>query len=584
MTYIFGFVLLLGILIFIHELGHFLLAKAVGVRVETFSIGMGTKIIKFKHGETEYALSLIPLGGYVKLTGQDPREEVPKEMEHRSFRHKSLLQRTAVVLAGPLFNAALTVILFVVLYSSGAPSQAPVLNRVLEGSISYQQGLRSGDWVESLDVNGQNIRVLEQSDLGKAITANVGQELTLNIKRESSWTKDAENMQFKISPITGMARDPNLGVFQEQGILPGVEEQGRAPLVQVAANSWAANRQIPDGFWIESIETQIGSFTQSFNVRTFSELQNLWSYIAEQAPNATEGQIILRGQSTQISEGEESAETQQPVTESYTMAWTRADDKMPSSISDAGFSSSELVVIQVMDGTPAAKLGLAKGDEIRQLNGANIQSFQSFKSRLQELASAGNSIEISWLRGGESMSASVQPEKVSTTDPVTETEKQQFQIGAAFLALPAPPMTYKLKADSFGHAIQLGWDKSVDLTVSMAQSFYYLATGKISHKTLGGPILIGKIAGDSVKQGWEAFVRMMAFISLNLFILNLLPIPVLDGGHLLLFAVEAVRRKPLSLRIVEYWTTAGFLVLMGLIAVVFFNDLSRLGLFNYFKS
>ncbi len=594
MTYIFGFVVLLGVLIFIHELGHFLLAKAVGVRVETFSIGMGTKILKFTRGETEYALSLIPLGGYVKLTGQDPREDVPKEMESRSFRHKPLWARTAVVLAGPMFNAALTLFLFVVLYSFGAPSQAPVLNRVLESSTAFQKGLRSGDWVKSISNGDQTQEVLDQNSLTKAITENVGQEITLNIKRTNPWSseqdkaqsQDTKDLSINISPTMGSARDPNLGVFKEQGVLEGVEDQARAPLLQVQNSSWAANRQLPNAFWVETLEVQIGSFTESYEVRTFEELDELWKHLADQASNSIEGQVILRGKKAQLAESSDAAakstSQEEPSSQSYTMAWTRADDKMPKTLNDAGLSSSELIVIEVMEKTPAAKLGLQKGDEIITLNKTPVESFQSFKSKLQSLAQAGSSIDISWRRGKEVVSASVSPEKVSTTDPVTETQKDQFQIGAAFLAIPAPPMSYKLKADNIFHAVELGWNKSVDLTISMVQSFYYLATGKISHTTLGGPILIGKIAGESVKQGWEAFVRMMAFISLNLFILNLLPVPVLDGGHLVLFAIEAVRRRPLSLKIVEYWTTAGFLVLMSLIAVVFFNDLNRLGLFDIF--
>ena len=257
---------------------------------------------------------------------------------------------------------------------------------------------------------------------------------------------------------------------------------------------------------------------------------------------------------------------------------------MPATPEAAGIAASELVVLEVKDGTPASALGLKQGDEILSLNNEPVKSFLWFRERLQELAHDNTEIAISWRRGNEAQHASVKPEKVSTTDPVTEASKDQFQIGAAFLALPAAPLTYTLKANGIVDAMVLGWDKTVNLSISMVASFYYLATGEISPKTLGGPLLIGKIAGESVKQGWEAFLKMMAFISLNLFILNLLPVPVLDGGHLVLFAIEAVRRKPLSLKIVEVWTTTGFFLLMGLVAVVFFNDLSRLGLFKIFGS
>jgi regulator of sigma E protease len=585
MTYLFGFVVLLGVLIFIHELGHFLLAKAVGVRVETFSIGMGHKILKFTKGETEYALSLIPLGGYVKLTGQDPREEVPKELEHRSFRHKAIWQRTLVVLAGPLFNAALTILIFFFLYSMGAPSAAPVIERVLPGSVAERAGFQSGDWVRKISTSTQSYDVRELHDLEELLNDHVGQEISVEVTRKIPASSDEAVETLKIAPVKGLTRDSTLGVLRERGIIDGTEKQARAPLLHVRPNTWVAARQVPEALWVEAVEVQLGSLNESYPIRTYGDFERLWAALGAKAASSNEGQIILRGQQMQLAPTQ-AADEENAATNltSYTLAWTRAQDRLPATAAEAGLSASELVVLEVKDGTPAAALGLKQGDEILTLNGENVKSFLWFRDRLQELAHGGKDIVIGWRRGNETQQASVKPERVSTTDPVTEASKEQFQIGAAFLALPAAPTTYTLKASGFGDAVVLGWKKTVDLSVSMVASFYYLATGEISPKTLGGPLLIGKIAGDSVKQGWEAFLKMMAFISLNLFILNLLPVPVLDGGHLVLFAIEAVRRKPLSLKIVEVWTTTGFFLLMGLVAVVFFNDLSRLGLFKFFGS
>lgn len=584
MSYILGFILLLGVLIFIHELGHFLLAKAVGVRVETFSIGMGHKFLKFTKGETEYALSLIPLGGYVKLTGQDPREEIPKELESRSFRHKTLFQRTLVVLAGPLFNAALTILIFIVLFTAGSPSVAPVIERVLEGSPSAEAGLKSGDWVESIQTQtGKTIRVRDQQELETTIANYLGSPITLNVNRSESWNPEIQQKHsLTMTPVLGKTRDSTLGVIKTKGVLEGVERSARAPLLHVYASSWASQRQIPDAFWVESIEFQMGSFTQTHPVRTYEEFESLWKHFAQKASESTEGQISIKGQIAQTQESDSTSSAETPSSKTFTLAWTRPEERIPSSPIEAGIVSSELLVLDVKENTPAAQLGLQKGDEITTLNNEPVKSFQWFKDRLQELASSQTEIVIGWRRGAENLSASVVPQIVSAKDPFTEAEKDQFQIGAAFLALPANPLTYPLKADGIGDAIALGWNKTVSLSVSMLASFYYLAIGEISPKTLGGPILIGKIAGESVQQGWQAFLKMMAFISLNLFILNLLPIPVLDGGHLLLFAIEGIRRKPLSMKIVEIWTTAGFFILMGLIAVVFLNDLNRIGAFKIF--
>ncbi len=383
--------------------------------------------------------------------------------------------------------------------------------------------------------------------------------------------------------MKGLTRDSTLGVIRERGVIAGTEKQARAPLLHVRPGTWAAQRQVPEAFWIESVEVQMGSFSETYAIRTYGDFERLWRHLGERAVETQEGQIVLRGQQMQLDATGSADEASSALT-GYTLAWTRAQDRLPASPELAGLVSAELVVLEVKEGTPASALGLRQGDEILTLNGDEVKSFLWFRERLQELASSNTSILISWRRGSEVLQSSVIPQKVSTTDPVTEAQKDQFQIGAAFLALPAPPQTYSLKADGVWDGVVLGWKKTVNLSVSMVASFYYLASGEISPKTLGGPLLIGKIAGESVKQGWEAFLKMMAFISLNLFILNLLPIPVLDGGHLVLFAIEAVRRRPLSLKIVEIWTTTGFFLLMGLVAVVFFNDLSRLGLFKLFGS
>jgi regulator of sigma E protease len=586
MSYVLGFIVLLGVLIFIHELGHFWMAKACGMRVDTFSIGMGKKFLKWTRGETEYALSLLPLGGYVKILGQDPREEIPVGQEHRAFKNKPLWQRTTVVLGGPIFNAVLAVMLFIVLYGVGAPAPAPVLARVLPDSLAYTAGFRSGDNVlQVTDAAGTSHRIREYGDLETLVANSVGQPLNFEVER-SKIDGSYDKIKVAYTPVMGLSRDSTLGVMRERGVIEGVETKAAGPVLSVREESWAATRRLPSAFWVDQIEAQAGDVSETFQITRFQDLQERWEQIASRAQGVSEGQIIFKGHRAFVAgmadAPKEPSEVQGP--ESYTLAWTRAEDAPPAKLLDAGIGSSELVLIEVKPDSPAARLGLQPGDELTHLNGRTVRSFDSFRSEIQILAAAGQEIRIRWLRMGKTEEAAVTPERVHTEDPLTEAKKEQFQIGAAFLALPAAPAMTELKAEGFGDAIALGWTKTVTLTGSMLRSFYYLATGEISHKTLGGPILIGKIAGESVQQGWQAFIRMMAFISLNLFILNLLPVPVLDGGHLVLFMIEAVRRKPLSLKIVEAWTTAGFFLLMGLVAVVFFNDLSRLGLFRIFSS
>ena len=598
----FAFVLLLGVLVFIHEFGHFIVAKAFNMRVETFSIGMGKKFLRFQRGETEYALSLIPLGGYVKITGQDPREEVPPEIAARSFRDKPIYQRTAVVLAGPLFNAALAILVFVFLFNVGLPSKAAILERVLPDSPAAQAGFTNGDKVISVtSSDGQMQKIYDVSDLEKIVGKSAGASLRFQVQRSVTPLpqltagevpvdlRKTQNVDVTYTPEMGDERDSTIGVVVKRGIIKGAEKSAPSSMVFARKDSWAEMKGLPGFFLVSEVSYNSQGKTKTFAINSIYDLENAWAYMANDV-SMDRGEISLKGQQVKLpAPGEKAtasqAETppQEPKEEILSFKW-EGKSAFPQTLAEAGFVSAEMVIAEVKADSPAQKLGLKTGDWIQKLNGEEAVSFTSFRDRLQEIAASHEPVEIEWMREGEAQKAKVLPQVVSSKDPYTEVAKSQFQIGAAFLAMPANPTIEVVKAANFGESVTLGFDRTVGLTKSMLNSFVMLASGQISPKTLGGPLLIAKISGESLKQGYVSFLRMMAFISLNLFILNLLPIPVLDGGHLVLFFFEAVRRKPLSIKVIEIWTTAGFFLLMGLVAVVFFNDLSRLGLFRIFRS
>ena len=601
MYYIFGFVLLLGILVFIHEFGHFITAKACGIRVETFSIGMGNKILKFTRGETEYALSLIPLGGYVKMTGQDPRETVPPELAHRAFHSKPLYQRAAVVLAGPFFNAALAILILTMLYAKGVNSPAAVLARILPGSPAAQAGFLAGDVVTQVEKpDGEVIPVLDSNDLERAVGRNAGTPLSFTVQRSVPGQKMSgppgaafQTASIAYTPVKGMDRDSTIGVMEERGIIEGMERSAPGPVIAVLPDSWAAKQQIPGSFWVTELSLELPNGTQNkVEIRNFYNLSAAWSELV--ALGGDSAKLTIKGHpvdTVPYSEDPKKAppkqSEQEPEEKSLRVAWIDKAAKPSEQLAAAGIASAELVVVDVKEKSPAQALGLKAGDRIVKLNDMDVPSFTWFRENLQKVAvahGADSVVKLSWLRDGKLVESQVRPEVVSSSDPMTEVKKNQFQIGAAFLALPASPTVIVVKAKGLGDAFRLGFVRTERLTESMLSSFYHLAKGDISHKTLGGPLLIAKISGESLQQGFEPFMRMMAFISLNLFILNLLPFPVLDGGHLLLYCVEAIRRKPLNAKVIEVWTTTGFFLLMGLVAVVMFNDLSRMGLFRFFKS
>jgi len=575
--YIAGFVLLLGVLVFIHEFGHFIIAKAFKVRVETFSIGMGKKLFTFKRGETEYAISLFPLGGYVKLTGQDPREEVPPELEARSFRNKPLYARAAVVLAGPLFNAALAILVFTYLYVVGIPSVIPVMERVLSGSPAEQAGFQRGDEVLRVkDSSSSNwTRVFELSDLERIVGDAVGRELDFEVKSAGS----TETKTIKYTPTLGSERDSTIGVMKQRGVIKGVEKTAIGPVVVVLPDSFASSRLLPTPFWISQIAYLSNGQEKIIKTENFHDVESAWNEAVTQ--QGDKGEIKITGtvieMETEESQKKETAETKKiPEEQTYTLAWLNEQERPASKLKAAGFLSSELVLTGIMTGSPAERFGLKKGDILSSFDNEEIQSFASFRENLQVSASTGRDLKLGWYRDGVYQETSMKPEIVMAVDPMTEAKNKQFQIGAYFLALPAQPSVRIVKADGLFQALGLGYDRSYRLTVSMLESFYHLAKGNISPKTLGGPILILRISGESLKQGSAAFLKMMAFISLNLFLLNLFPIPVLDGGHLVMYMIEAVRRRPLPIKFIEMWSTAGFVLLMMLMSFVMFNDIRRI--------
>lgn len=569
MEYFVGFVLLLGILVFVHELGHFLAAKWCGVRCDTFSIGMGPKILKFVRGETEYAISILPLGGYVKLFGQDPREEVPKGQENRSFGHKSLWQRAFIVIAGPLANLLLAIVVFAGLMMYGFPSEAPVLNRVLAGSKAELAGFKSGDWVESLswtDKNGsaQKVSPRDLDHLKSAISDHVGTEITFEIKRKE------QNMALvKYTPEVVEQRDPTTGLIQNMGGIAGVEDQAPAPvLVSVSPGSWADSRMVPTPFFVESVSVPNAGEALDIPVQSSDDLESAWQKAVELSPKSG-AQIVLKGK--WLIEG------QDPKDETLGLAWSSEKDAPNESFHSNGFYTyNALKLVEVLEDSAAEEIGLQKGDVVISLDKEPISGLLTFREKLQVLATQKPSIEVEWIRDGKLMSKSFKPALKNLEDPLTGQSKERFQIGASFMPYQAIPAMTTVQSSSVIEATSYGVVKSFVVSAAMLKSISYLIQGKLSRKALSGPFMIGKIAGDSFKAGMLPFLKMMAFISLNLFLLNLFPIPVLDGGHLVMFGVEAITRKPLSIKFLERWTMVGFVFLLSLMAYVSVNDLIRM--------
>lgn len=439
MTAIVAFILVLGVLIFIHELGHFLVAKWAGVGVEVFSLGFGPRIFSYTYGETEYRVSIFPLGGYVKMVGESPEEgedgegtggeevaapaALSEEDRERSFTNKPLSKRVLIVLAGPIMNLALAALLFPVIYLLGVEIPAYLdrpteVGYVIPGEAGEKQGIRQGDFIYS--VAGRDVATWE--DFFISVALDPERDLSVKVRRDG----ESLDLNFK-----------------------GGEAIGVYPLVT-------------------------------------------------------------------------------------------------------------LTIGDVLSGGAAGEAGLVPGDVLVAMDGEKLGHWAALLKGINE---EPGEKELQIDRGGETLTVMLTPKYYEDDDI--------YRIGVTY--------SEEMVTKKFGlvGAVKEGTKRALDLTVLLFEVIKGLVLGELSTKTLGGPILIAQVAGKAAETGLTELITLVAFLSLQLGIINLFPIPILDGGHLTFYAIEFIKGKPLSDRVIGYAQQVGFVMLMALMLLVTWNDLVR---------
>ena len=453
MTSLISFIVLLLVLIFVHELGHFLAAKLLGVKVERFSLGFPPKAWSKTIGETEYQLAWLPLGGYVKMYGEDPYDEgqVDPSLRHRSFSHKPAWAKIIIVLAGPVFNLLFAAVLLSLLYfAAGKDHLPPVIGPLAQESIAFQAGLRQND--EVLAVNGQSIKYYDELD--QAITESQGLPLTLTVRRQQQ---------------------------------------------ELAINATP-------------------------HLKT---LKNLY----------------------------------QEDVAAYSLDLTFKMDP---------------VVGRVLADRPAQKAGLQAGDRILSIDGHatadwedvlfSIQGPVQARQKDKDISLAPLKMEVE--RQGKKITLEMKPE----LSPSQTVDGRTVYITLVGMEVKIPSITESLGLlPSLGQ----GFKTTVIMIREIFVSIVKLFQGTVSIKTLGGPLQIAQITGQQAEAGWLPLLKLAAFISINLGILNLLPIPVLDGGQLVFFTIEAITRRPVSLKVRLAAQWVGIFLLGLLMITVFYNDIIR---------
>jgi regulator of sigma E protease len=545
LTSVIGVVVLLGGLIFFHELGHYLVAKFFGVKVEVFSLGFGKKILKRQWGETEYALSMIPLGGYVKLMGDDPYRGVPANEAARAFSTQALYKRFAVVAAGPIFNLMLAFALFMLIFWSGKPMAGTRLGAVVVASPAWEAGLRSQDRIT--EVGGKPVTTW--NDLESSVRDRVGEKVELTVERVGTTMKFAT----EVSKVAG--RSPYGEIIQVGGI-KGISPYPLSSKIGVSdPKSPAHEAGLRTGDRITKVDAQA--------VKTY-----------EQAREAILGHWYHKRPVTVTVERTSGAvSTEKSVTLSFPAA---PGETALGSLDALGIYASDTFVKEVSSGSPAEKGGLTPGDRIAKVNGQAISNFESIVEQVQAAGEKGVPLDFTVMRDGQTMVLNLKPNETVTEDPLTHTPVKRFLVGFVPMTEIEEGETVYVQVRNVGQLIATAAHETYDMAEKMVVSIAKLATGSISVKNLGGPVLIATVAGKSLDAGFIPFLQTMALISINLFLLNLLPIPVLDGGHLLFFIIEGLKGKPVSIRTMEVANQVGMVFILMLVALTFFNDISRI--------
>jgi regulator of sigma E protease len=415
-TNLLAFIIVLGFLVFAHESGHFLMAKLFRVRVLVFSFGFGMRLFGFRRGDTDYRVSLIPLGGYVRMAGDTPEES--RSSDPAEFLSKPKWQRFLILFAGPAVNIviALTFVTAINMVGTEQLITPQVIGEVIPKKPAARAGLQTGDRI--LAVNGEAVHDFD--DFRLVVTTHAGTPLRVDYLRA--------------------------GVVHSTTLTPEKEESDYGPVGKAGIVPWL-----------------------------------------------------------------------------------------------------DPVVGRVDRGSPGERAGVKTGDRVLTANGQPIRQFYDLSPMMEKKAP----LQMTLQRG---------PGQLAVTVP--------FDPNQGYGILP-PIVIHKL---GFSDAVRDSVDQNLKMLKYAGMSIARIARAEGSVKELSGPINIARISGEMFRRGWKEVVLLMAMISLQLGVMNLLPIPVLDGGHIMILVIEGIARRDLSLRVKERIQQLGFAVLAALMIVVIFND------------
>jgi regulator of sigma E protease len=538
-------IILISSLIFVHELGHFLFAKAFGVKVLTFSLGFGPKVLRLRGRETEYCVSLIPLGGYVRMLEAAKSDVVLPEDRRRTFESLPMYKRIIIVLAGPTMNLVFPVLLYFAVFVGDGPYLPPTVGVVLPGHPAEGK-LLPGDRIMS--VNGEDVATFDE--VKRIITKSPGKLLRFQVFRDNRHV-DVE----VTSEDTVEKRE--LDITERVGSI-GIQPSAPTAVIGVPNPESPAYRA---GLRTFDIITNVGGLP----VRRFQDLSEAFrdnggetlpiTYLRPiTVPNALGGLADVA------------------VMEAGVVALT--PDAAGSTLFErTGMELADLYAAVVPEDSYFYKAGLRPGDKVLKLDEEPVAAWSTFRERVMAQPDRPHRIDYQAARDGVVRSGTFQVRREDFTDD----HGQSFSYYVLQIQhwVPLAPEERVEHSAPLRYAFEKAIEETTDVTHFVMVSIVRLIEGRISLKSLSGPITIYEVAGEEGRKGADHFIWVMALISINLGLFNLLPIPVLDGGHLLFFAIESLLRRPLPLRMRELAHVVGMAILVGLTLLAFKNDLEK---------
>jgi regulator of sigma E protease len=542
------FLVLVGFLGIIHEFGHFLAAKLLDFKVLRFSIGFGRPLVRLRLGETEYQLGIIPLGGYVRILGEEESEVAPAPDARRHFREKPLWQRLVVVFSGPAANLLLPVFIYFIFFAGHRELPAAVIGDVVEDGPAWRAGMQPGDQV--LSVDGRSVRYWEE--LEGLIQDGIGRELRLRLRR------GGRELDRYVVPVASVDRRRD-GRSARKGYI-GVTSAPFPPQIGVPDRSSPAARA----------GLRSGDLVVSINGVEISHWRALSEAFARQQRRSSI--VYLRG-------------TPVPGLGNVKLFTARLADFVPEPVVDplgkhsfrTGLeASAEMIVAHVEPGSPAALAGLRPGDLLTTVDGRPVRHWRALDQML--LAHPDRTFEIGWLHPDEhgsveAMSAPVRQRQQTVVDEYGH-RSQRLAFGASNEFDPGRGVLVPIEG-RLSYAVSKAVERTVESITAVTLGFWSIIRGESLRDSVGGPLMMYQVASVSGHKGWDAFFLMLALVSVSVGLINLLPIPLMDGGHVIVFALEGARQRPLSAHARDRFMLCGLLLLGVITAAALRNDVMR---------